>query len=505
MNAPPKEPSWLLCEQAEASLALSLAREAQRRWAAVPVTRRAAILSRAADALLERMDEVVALIHEENGKPPVEALAHEVAPSLAILRWLCEQAHHALADRPSTNAWLPHRRAVIRRSPWGVVLVISPWNFPLSIPLGQVVAALLAGNAVVLKPSEVTPRCGTLIAELLAACELPANLFQLVQGDGQAGAQLIDAKPDKVLFTGSLATGRKVMAAAARYPIPVCLELGGVDALIVLDDADLELASSAAAWGGLINGGQVCASVERVLVHREVHQRFKARLIEKMRALEPSTDLAPYTAEKQRAVYEAQLKDARARGLTFLCGGEWIDERTLQPTLIEGDGIEDAKVYCEESFGPLIALRTFRNDKEAVAMHDALDGALTASIFSRDHARARRLADALRVGLASINDVGATLHAAPELPWGGVGVSGFGRSHGIEGLLELTWAKVVDTPRLAHSDFRRPWWFPYDVDQRALLHAYARLIGERRLSRRVKAAGDALRSALGMLLRRPRL
>jgi succinate-semialdehyde dehydrogenase/glutarate-semialdehyde dehydrogenase len=228
-------------------------------------------------------------------------------------------------------------------------------------------------------------------------------------------------------------------------------------------------------------------------------------VVDKAAALEPATDLGRITASRQKQVYEHHLADARARGLQLRCGGEYLGPDILQPTVIEGAGIENAAVYREETFGPVIAVRTFRREDEAVRMHDELWGGLTASVFGRDEARAAALGRRLRAGLVAINDVAATLHAVPELPWGGVGSAGFGRSHGIDGLLEHTWPKVVDRPRVAGLDFKRPWWFPYDQDQRELIAEYTRLLGERGLGARVRAASRMGRHALRMFLRHPRL
>lgn len=494
--------NWLISTEDVHTLRMRVAREAQRHWASVPLRQRARQLERATDYLVAHQAELVDLIGRENGKREVEAIGHEVAASIANVRWLCSRGRKALEPEAVGLPWMPHRRATVMREPWGVALIISPWNFPLSIPLAQAVAGLLAGNAVLLKPSEVTPEIGAAIEEILAPCRLPAGLFGVVQGDGTVGAELIARRPDKVFFTGSLATGRKVMAAAAQHPIPVCVELGGVDAMIVLEDADLDLSSSAAVWGGFFNGGQVCASVERLLVHDSIREAFLQRVVTKTRSLEPATDLGRITAARQHDVYSRHLADARERGLEFHCGGGYVDEQTLEPTVIEADA--DALVYKEETFGPVIAVRTFRQDAEAVAMHNELWGGLTASVFSGDEARAQSVAHQLRAGLVSVNDVAATLHAMPELPWGGVGSAGFGRSHGLDGLLEFTWSKVIDQPR-AGLDFKRPWWFPYDHAQTDVIREYSKLIGADSLAAGARAAARTGRAALRLLFRKPRL
>jgi acyl-CoA reductase-like NAD-dependent aldehyde dehydrogenase len=495
---------WLLAHDSELPLQMRLARDAQRVWANVTVQERASRLSGALRALSRRMDEIADLVVEENGKPRVEAIVHEVGGSMHNLAWLCRQGPGVLHTQRRSIGWLPHRCAQVERRPHGVVLVIAPWNFPLSIPMGQVAAALLAGNAVLLKPSEATPRLGQMVSDLFAECDLPQNLLTVIQGDGSVGAALIDLKPDKVCFTGSVATGRKVMASAARFPIPVSLELGGVDAMIVCDDADIELASSAAVWGATFNGGQVCASVERVLVAQSVAERFIQAVHYKLSELRPGRDQGRVTVERQLEVYRAHLADAVDRGLDVRGGGP-DGHGGFRPTTICGPGVASSEVYRDESFGPLIAIRTFRSDDQAVVMHNASPFGLTASVFSGDRNRGLAVAGRLRAGLVSVNDIAASLHAFGELPWGGVGESGFGRSHGPEGLLAMTWPKVVESTRPGLPEFKRPWWYPYDPVQLELLTDFTHLLGRpslRERARRISGVGSA---AARLFVRHPRL
>ena len=263
---------------------IQAARSVARTWETEPVKARVERLRPLFAEILARKDEIADLICVENGSR-VEAVGHEITTCLANLDFLLRRAPAVLAPRKQGLKWLPHRQAMITRRAYGVVLVISPWNVPLAIPMGAILSAVLAGNAVILKPSEITPRIGDLVVDLLQACHLPPGLVQVIHGDGQVGAALIEARPDKVCFTGSVATGRRVMAAAAQHPIPVTLELGGVDAMIVCEDADLELAASAAAWGATFNGGQVCASVERLLVHSSIAEHFGQLLADKLERL----------------------------------------------------------------------------------------------------------------------------------------------------------------------------------------------------------------------------
>lgn len=500
-----KTHDWLLSPLSELALRYQQARCAQQLWAELSVRERLRRLAPLTRILLDRSDDLCQLIHQENGKPLVEAVAHEILPCVEILRFLEQTAARTLRSQRVFIPWMLHRTATVHRQPHGVVTVISPWNMPLSIPFGQVLSCLVAGNAVVLKPSEVTPRVGETIGRLLAECKLPPNLFSVVQGDGAVGAQLIAARPDKVIFTGSVATGRRVMAAAAEHPIPVCLELGGVDAMIVCEDGDLDIASSAAVWGSNFNGGQVCASVERLIVHESVRNALLQQVRQKMARLEPRTDLGRITAARQREVYDRHLADAKERQLDFVHGGDYLQGDCLMPTLIAGDGVEDAAVYREESFGPIVAVTTFREDGEAVRKHNNTPFGLTASVFSKSKARAEGLAKALRVGLVSINDIGATLHAFGELPWGGVGESGFGRSHGSDGLLDATWPKVIEQTRQGLAEFKRPWWYPYDNNQREMLGLYAELIGAHGVRKRLAMLAGTGRRMVRMMARLPRL
>ena len=474
-------------------------RAASRHWEAVPATERARRIGAVADRLAARCDEVAALIAEENGKPPVEALAHDVLPSVQYLRWLEAEAPALLADRPTALRWMPVRSAVLRRRAHGVVLVISPWNFPLAIPLTQVATALVAGNAVVLKPSELTPRCGALIGSLFA--DLPPGLLTVLPGDGSLGAALIDARPDAVVFTGSLPTGRRVMAAAAQHPVPVSLELGGVDAMIVCADADLELAAAAAAWGATCNTGQVCASVERVLVERSIAAEFGLRLRQKLEAIEARTDQGRPTLPRQVDAYRAHVDDARERGLTVVGG---FDGDTLRPTLISGPGTEGSLAWTEETFGPLVAMLPFDDDAQAAALHDAIGFGITASVFSRDPVRADRIARSLRCGLVSVNDVGATLYSHAELPWGGVGSSGFGRSKGPEGLLEATWCQVIEAARAPGVEPKKPWWYPYEHRQERVLRRFVDLVAARGPRSTARALARVGAAAADLLARAPR-
>jgi succinate-semialdehyde dehydrogenase/glutarate-semialdehyde dehydrogenase len=493
----------------DAAAVVARAREVQAAWSAVAPSERAKCFDRLADLVRDGADALVDLVHGENGKPRAEAASHEVLAALDAARWLAAHGPTILAPERVRVRLLPHRRVDVSHVPYGAVLVIGPWNLPLSIPFGQVAFAVMAGNAVVLKPSEYTPKCGAAIRDLFVAAGFPTDLVQVVAGDGAVGAALIAARPDKVAFTGSVATGRRVMATASAFPIPVTLELGGVDAMIVCADADLETATSAALWGATFNGGQVCCSVERILVEEPIAERFVGRLLQKVERIDPQRDLGRLTVPRQAAVYERHVADARARGLRILCGGVAEGDRWL-PTFVVGEGITEAAVWSEETFGPIAAIATFRGDDEAVRLHDATAFGLTASVYTADPARAERLASRLRAGAVSVNDVAALLHAFAAVPWGGVAESGFGRSHGRDGLLDFTWTRTVDRPRRLFgrdvgAGIKAPWGYPYDPDHERTMRALLDLAGARGVRRGLHAARSVARAAADMFTRTPRI
>ncbi|WP_067709029.1 aldehyde dehydrogenase family protein [Nocardia yamanashiensis] len=493
-----------LQEVRSGSVLVERARAAQAGWGALGVEERVRVLGRLPRVLAGNLDRIADVIVAENGKPRAEALAHEVVPGIALARQHLGAAVATLGAGRITALTAPHRKTVRLHRPYGVVVAIAPWNLPFLIPFSQVLPALLGGNAVVFKPSELTPRVGAVLVEVLTEAGVPEGVLQLAVGDGAVGAELVAARPDKVLFTGSVATGRKVMAAASRFPIPVGLELGGVDAAVVLGDADLEFTTSAIAWGANFNGGQTCCSIERVLVHRDLHDAFLARLEDKVRRIDVRNDLAPAIDERQQRIWQRHVDAARAAGLDVR-GGEPLPGRHLTPAVISGDGVTAAEVWTEETFGPVVAVAPFDSDEEAVQLHNATDYGLTASVFSADVDRARALAGRLLAGSVAINDVAATLYSTPELPWGGVGRSGFGRSHGVDALLDACWVQVVDAPRGPAFGPKRPWWYPYGPELEDAFRALATGLAAPGPAGLAGGAQRASRRLLSMLSRQPKL
>jgi acyl-CoA reductase-like NAD-dependent aldehyde dehydrogenase len=460
------------------------AQDAQRLWAARSLKERADFLIQLREVIINHIDPLTALISKENGKPHFEALTSELIPSLDMLTFYARKAPRVLADRPIKLELMRHRKSVLNHWPLGVVAIISPWNFPFLLPFGEIIMAVVAGNAVVFKPSEVTPLIGLKIQELFEEAGAPLGLLQTVVGDGKLGAALIQEKPAKIFFTGSVATGKKIMAAAANHLIPVNLELGGKDPMIVLADADLDYATSAALWGGFMNSGQVCASTERLIVHESIAQPFTELLVGKMKSLRQApgkpedADLGAITYEAQKKLYISQIEDAKRQGATILSGGSFNTNQTaLEPTLVSGPNIEKLDIYNEETFGPVIALTTFKSIEEAIEKANRSRYGLLASVITRDHKLGEQIARRLEAGSVLINEVAYTAGIG-ETPWGGLKESGFGRTHSEAGLLEFVHLRHIHLPRTSLSVFKSPWWYPYTPYQylsfRSLVELYRR-------------------------------
>jgi acyl-CoA reductase-like NAD-dependent aldehyde dehydrogenase len=327
----------------------------------------------------------------------------------------------------------------------GVIGVIGPWNYPVFTPMGSIAYALAAGNAVVFKPSEHTPAIGTwLAAAWRAAVPDCADAFQVVTGFGDTGAALCRAGVDKLAFTGSAPTGRKVMAACAETLTPVLMELGGKDAMIVDDDADVAAAADAAVWGAMSNAGQTCIGIERVYATERVYDRFVEEVRRQVEGLRPGSDdeasYGPMTMASQTDVVRRHVEDATARGGRALAGGT-VDGGLIPPTVLL-DVPEDAPAVREETFGPTLTISRVRDAEEALARANDTAYGLAGAVFSRSRARALDLARRMRSGMTSVNSV-LTFASVPALPFGGVGESGFGRIHGEDGLKEFTRAKAI--------------------------------------------------------------
>ena len=453
---------------AEVGAAVERARAAQPAWAKVGARERIEILRRFQRSLYEKKGDIARAITRENGKPQVEALMTEALVVLDAARFLIENAHAVLNPErvPHGNLIMKTKSAHLIREPYGVIGIISPWNYPFSTPATEGLAALVAGNAVVIKPSEFTPLVALELARLLHEAGVPRDIFQVVVGDGSAGAALVEAPIDKVVFTGSVRTGKRVAETAARKLLPVLLELGGKDPMLVLDDADLDVATSAALWGAFMNAGQTCLSVERCYVHRSLYEKFLAAVVEKTgklrvgNGIDPETDMGPMIHEQQLRVVEAHVADARARGARLLCGGRRLPElgpNFYAPTVL-ADVTHEMLIMREETFGPVLPVMSFATDDEAVRLANDSEFGLAASVWTSDRRRGEALARRIEAGTVMVNDV-ISCYGISEAPHGGVKSSGLGRAHGRLGLEEMVRVKYVDSDLLPRVP--KVWWFGY--------------------------------------------
>lgn len=407
--------------------------------------------------IVERMEELLALVRRETGKTRGDALI-EVTLTLDHLHWVAGHAEKVLKRRSvAPGLLMSNQAATVGYRPLGVIGVIGPWNYPVFTPMGSIAYALAAGNAVVFKPSEYTPGVGAWLASTFTeAAGRP--VLQVVTGAGETGAALCTAGVGKLAFTGSPATGRRVMAACAETLTPVLIEAGGKDPLIVDEDADVAAAAEAALWGACSNAGQTCAGVERVYVHERVYDAFLDELTTQARqvAAGPDAAVGPITMPGQRDVIRRHIDDALARGGRAVVGGpDVVGERFVQPTVLV-DVPEDSLAVTEETFGPTLTVAKVRDMDEAVARANATSYGLGSTVFGK--ARAMEVAERLRAGMTAVNGV-ISFAGVPALPFGGVGDSGFGRIHGPDGLKEFTYAHAIARqrfrPALALTTFRR--------------------------------------------------
>ncbi|HSL09409.1 MAG TPA: aldehyde dehydrogenase family protein [Pseudonocardiaceae bacterium] len=450
-------------DEAAVRSAVARAREAAVWWGGLGFDGRRHRLLSWCSRLTRRIDELAKLISAETGKPRDDARLEWVLV-VAHLDWAARNAERVLRRRRVGSGLLMAQEAsTLEYQPYGVIGVIGPWNYPAHTPMGSIGYALAAGTAVVFKPSELTPGVGRALAESLAEVVPEHPLLQVITGFGETGAALCRAGVDKLAFTGSATTARKVMATCAETLTPVVLECGGKDALLVDADADLDAAADAAVWGGMTNAGQTCVGVERVYVVHDIAAEFTERVVAQMRRLrsgaEPGADLGPLTRPEQVEVIRSHLTDALARGGTALVGGgESVRPPYVEPVVLI-DVPEDSIAVTEETFGPTLTVHRVADLDEAVARVNAGRYGLGAAVFSAR--RGKEIAARLRCGMVAINSV-VSFAAVPSLPFGGVGDSGFGRIHGADGLREFTRAKAVTRrrfrPVVPVLTFARPTW-----------------------------------------------
>lgn len=433
-------------------------------WQRLSLKERARHITRARKEIASRMDEMIDVVRKETGKTEFEGIV-EILTACEIMRFVAKKGPSALHPEKRKIGLLKTKRGSVHFVPHGVVGIVSPWNYPLILVAGPAVQALMAGNGVIIKPSEYTPLTAFKMKEMFDESGFPKEIVQVVVGAGEVGERVVSSQQvNLVCFTGSVEVGRRVAVACAEQLKPVILELGGKDPLLVLEDADLERAARAAVWGSLYNSGQTCISVERVYVAESVADLFLDRVKELVEAVrwgpgEDETDFGSMTTRTQAHKVRSHLNDARIKGATVLIGGEWDTGSGgiyMEPTVVTHTD-ETMDIMTRETFGPIIAVSRVRDDQEALERANSVDFGLNASIFTNNVGRARMMAARIRAGNVCINDVMSN-YLCSELPFGGTGMSGMGRLQGIEGIRSFAQIKVVCEDRLGLK--KEPWWFP---------------------------------------------
>ena len=477
------------------------ARLAQADWARRSLAERSAFLNALRKQMFATRDALADAVVRESGKPRAEALFSDIFVSLDTTAYLAANAEKMLAAEriPHHNIAAKAKTGELRYEPLGVIGIISSWNYPLAIPLGQIIPAVVAGNAVVCKTSDFTPQCGVLIEKLFNDVWIPEKSRHRDQGGAEVGCALIDAAPDKICFTGSVESGRRVAEACATRLIPTVLELGGKDAMIVLSDANLEIAASGAVWGSFTNCGQVCLSVERIFVEQDIAEKFAALCVEKTKRLrlgpgtDPATDVGPLIRPQHVQRMTALIEDAVARGARVLCGGNPrpdLGTNFFEPAVII-DVDSASRLFQEETFGPILAIQRVTNADESIKRANDSRFALAASVWTADAARGHAIAAQLNAGSVMINDA-ISYYAIAEAPHGGCGLSGWGRAHGKTGLLEMAQTKYINVDRTPGR--AKPWWFRYGADLEKAADAFLQFQYAPSLAARLRNARAALQT-----------
>jgi acyl-CoA reductase-like NAD-dependent aldehyde dehydrogenase len=472
--------------------------EVQPFWAALSLEDRSRYMRRAVDVLLEDLDEIAELLTSEQGKPRVESYTMELLPTVDSLKWIADNGPGILSDEKlSMPIILKSKSAKFAFEPIGVVGVIAPWNYPWSIPFGEVAIALMAGNGVVLKPASLTPLIGERIRQTFEKAGLPEGLIRTVHGGGRIGDALVKSTAGKIFFTGSVEVGKKVGVECAKRMKGSVLELGGKDPQIVCADADLANAVSGAVWGGFANAGQTCSGIERVYVVDEVADAFLEGVVRETQRLtvgdprEWTTEIGPMVSDDQAEIVTELVDDAVKNGATKLTGGptkvKGMKGSFIAPIVLTGV-THEMRIMNEEIFGPVLPVMTVESEQEAISLANDSQFGLGASVWTKDRAKGERMSHEIESGMVWVNDHSFS-HGACQCAWGGVKDSGLGRSHSKFGFYEC-----VNVKQLAWEPgwTRDMWWQPYDRKLADAIRSSAQILYSRN-GNRLRALREGFR------------
>lgn len=449
---------------------------AQAEWIAMDRKERISKLTGLRKLIASDAERIARTAYLETGKPRADAFNTEVLTSVAMVkeceRWLKGFGFTEKVDQGSMGllTWFLGRRSYLEYRPLGVVAVISPYNFPIAIPFTETVMAVTAGNAVILKPSSDTPLCGHLIQDLFDEAGFPEGLVQTISGPG-VGSALSKMDVDKIIFTGSTDTGRSIMKEASDRLVPLTLELGGKDAAIIFDDADIDRTVAGTVWGSFVNSGQVCVGIKRILVQSTIFDQFIEEFVKRVKELkqgdgwdDASISIGPMINATEMDRMKEICEQAIASGGTILTGGNIatdLNGHFFEPTVIV-DVPHDAAVVKDEIFGPVVMIFPFEDENDAVRLATDNDFALGGSVWTSDLEKGRRVAVRMRSGSVDVNNTSYTF-GLPATPWGGRKNSGFGTTHGSLGFKDLMFPHHIHVDK---ARFRRdPWWMPYDPEK----------------------------------------
>ncbi|NJD21619.1 MAG: aldehyde dehydrogenase family protein [Melioribacter sp.] len=476
------------------------AAEAQKLWEEYSLTERIKYALKIREYIVDNADKIAEIISRDNGKTRIDALATEILPAVMGISFYCKNARRFLRDKKlgSGNIFLINKRSKILRVPYGVVGIISPWNYPFSIPLADVILGLLSGNAVILKTASATQMVGLVLKEAVEYANLPDGIFSFVNMSGKiAGDAFLDCGINKLFFTGSVAVGKYLMGQAAKTLTPICLELGGNDAMIVCEDADPYRAAMGTIWAGFQNAGQSCGGVERIYVHEKIYDSFTNILKDKVENLHVdydtdfSSDMGCMTTERQLETVRNHIEDALNKGANVFAQSKTPKNNQLKnfhPAVVLTNVNHDMIVMRDETFGPVVGVMKFNNYDDAINLTNDSYLGLTGSVWTRNQNRGEKIAKQIKAGVVTINDH-LVSHGLAETPWGGFKESGIGRTHGEMGFDEMTQPLTIVKDILPFVK-KNLWWHPYNKNLYYGLKGLIDLLYSNKLSKRISGLGN---------------